>query len=131
MAPLWGGIISKGGSMGFEEPRARAASLAPRVPPGVGEGRARANAPRVDAEDATDAAQGLREACHDMRQPVAGVLALAGAALAEPGLPGAVRGDLEQIIQYAEWLADMIQDRLQSARSGEPGTRTGLAVDPR
>jgi K+-sensing histidine kinase KdpD len=62
-----------------------------------------------------------------MRQPVAGVLALAGAALTEPGLPGAARARLEQIIQQAEWLADMIQGWLEAARPDEPGVRADLA----
>ena len=31
----------------------------------------------------------LHETCHDMRQAIGGVFALAGAALAEPGLPEA------------------------------------------
>jgi hypothetical protein len=55
-----------------------------------------------------------------MRQPVAGVLALAGAALAEPGLPGVARLRLEQIIKQAERLADMIQDWLRTAQPGDP-----------
>jgi hypothetical protein len=53
-----------------------------------------------------------------MRQPTASVLALAGAALAEPGIPGTVRVSLEQIISEAEQLADMIQDWLR----GEAGS---------
>jgi signal transduction histidine kinase len=56
-----------------------------------------------------------------MRQPVAGVLAIAAAALADPDLPGTVRAHLEQIVQQAERLADMIQDSLHAAQSGEPG----------
>lgn len=73
----------------------------------------------ADAQAAADSAQGLREACHDMRQPVAGVLALAGAALGEPGLPRTVRVHLEQIVQQAEWLADMIQDWLHAVQLGD------------
>jgi hypothetical protein len=73
--------------------------------------------------DAADAAQRLREACHDMRQPVAGVFALAAAALADPDLPGTVRAQLEQIVRQAEGIADMIQDSLHAALPGEPGTR--------
>src|SRR5438046_152666 len=71
--------------------------------------------------DSADATQRLREACHDMRQPVAGVLAIAAAALADPDLPGIVRADLEQIVQQAERLADMIQDSLHAAQSSESG----------
>lgn len=82
---------------------------------------------RADAWDAADPAQGLRETCHDMRQPVAGVLTLAGAALTEPDLPRAARACLEQIVQQAEWLADMIQDRLHAGEPSEPGARTDLA----
>jgi len=79
-----------------------------------------------ESKSAADAAQGLLEACHDMRQPVAGVLALAGAALTEPGLPGTARVRLEQIVQQAEWLADMIHGWL-AAGPDEPGVRADLA----
>jgi signal transduction histidine kinase len=63
--------------------------------------------------------QQLRETCHDMRQPVAGVFALAAAALTESGLPAAARGRLEQIVGQAEWLADMIQSFLHDAEQEE------------
>jgi C4-dicarboxylate-specific signal transduction histidine kinase len=62
-----------------------------------------------------------------MRQPIAGVLALAGATLTEPGLPTAARARLEQIIQQAEWLAGMLQSRLQAAQPGEPVAGADLA----
>lgn len=51
-----------------------------------------------------------------MRQPVAGVLALAAAALAEPSLPAGAGDRLKQIIEQAEWLADMIRHYL----TGDP-----------
>jgi K+-sensing histidine kinase KdpD len=54
----------------------------------------------------------LHETCHDMRQAIGGVFALAGAALAEPGLPESTRGRLEQIVGQAQWLADMVRDYL-------------------
>lgn len=47
-----------------------------------------------------------------MRQALGGVFALAGAALVEPGLPENVRGRLEQIVDQAQWLADMVRDCL-------------------
>lgn len=47
-----------------------------------------------------------------MRQALGGVFALAGAALVEPGLPESVRGRLEQIVDQAQWLADMVRDCL-------------------
>jgi hypothetical protein len=55
-----------------------------------------------------------------MRQPIAGVLALAEAALTEPGLPRGVRVCLEQIVQQAEWLAEAIQNWLQAGQPGDP-----------
>jgi C4-dicarboxylate-specific signal transduction histidine kinase len=61
-----------------------------------------------------------------MRQPVAGVLALAGAALAEPGLPQPARARLEQIVEQAERMADMIQDWLYAALPSEPGDGADL-----
>lgn len=64
--------------------------------------------------------QNMQETCHDMRQPVASVFALAAVALAEPGLPEAARARLEQIVQQAEWLADLIQHSLRSDGSYAP-----------
>jgi signal transduction histidine kinase len=73
----------------------------------------------IEAPEAPDVVQQLRETCHDMRQPVASVLALAGAALTEPELPAAARGWLEQIVGQAEWLADMIHACLHDGEQGE------------
>jgi K+-sensing histidine kinase KdpD len=64
---------------------------------------------------------GLREIWHDMRQPVASMCTLAAAALAEPGLPPPARVRLEQIVEQAAWLADLIQDSLHNGEAGAPG----------
>ena len=77
----------------------------------------------LDVEATPGNLQGLRETCHDMRQPVASVFALAAAALAEPGLPQAARVRLEQIVDQAEWLADLIQHSLQTAELSLPDAR--------
>jgi len=53
--------------------------------------------------------EGLRQACHDIRQPIAGVLALAGAALSEADLPETARDCLNQIVGLAEWQSDVIE----------------------
>lgn len=82
---------------------------------------------RVDTRGAADASRLLLEACHDMRQPIAGVLALAGATLTEPDLPQAARARLEQIVQQAEWLADMVQSWLQADQPDESAAGTDLA----
>lgn len=66
-------------------------------------------------------AQQLREICHDMRQPVAGVLFLAAAALTVPELPGAARDRLEQIVAEAQTLTELIE---QSLHHGDPAART-------
>jgi K+-sensing histidine kinase KdpD len=58
-----------------------------------------------------------------MRQPVASTLALAAAALTEPDLPAAARNRLEQIVEQAEWLADMIHGCLVVHQQEEPGER--------
>jgi signal transduction histidine kinase len=79
-----------------------------------------------EVEQAPDLVRRLRETCHDMRQPVATVLALAGAALTEPDLPAAARGRLEQIIVQAEWLADMIRDGLAVHVQEEPDEVEGF-----
>ena len=62
----------------------------------------------INLENNANMARQLRETFHDMRQPVASTLALAAAALTEPDLPAAARNRLEQIVEQAEWLADMI-----------------------
>jgi signal transduction histidine kinase len=62
----------------------------------------------------------LRETCHDMRQPLASMFALAAAALAEPGLPEAAGARLEQMVEQAEWLAELIQHSLQLAAPDAP-----------
>jgi signal transduction histidine kinase len=82
----------------------------------------------VETKGAADAPRLLLEACHDMRQPIAGVLALAGATLTEPGLPTAARARLEQIVQQAEWLADMVQSWLQADQPDESGVGADLAT---
>lgn len=51
----------------------------------------------------------LRQACHDIRQPIAGVLALAEAALSEADLPEDTREFLGKIIGLAEWQSDVIE----------------------
>jgi K+-sensing histidine kinase KdpD len=58
---------------------------------------------------------GWREVCHDIRQPIAGVLALAGAALAGPDLPEDARGRLEQIVELAEWQSELVDNWLETA----------------
>jgi signal transduction histidine kinase len=72
--------------------------------------------------DAHGLMHGLREVCHDLRQPIAGVLALAGAALAEADLPEHTQSRLEQIIELAEWQSDVLDNWLKIPEgSGSPG----------
>lgn len=66
------------------------------------------------------AADDFRGACHDMRQPIAGVCALAGAALAEAGTPEGVRSRLSQIISLAEWQSDMMEYWIEASGPGRP-----------
>ena len=70
--------------------------------------------------------QHLREICHDMRQPVAGVLSLAAAALTVPELPSAARSWLEQIVTEAESLAELIEQPLAHDHAGDGAPRTDL-----
>jgi two-component system, OmpR family, sensor histidine kinase QseC len=70
--------------------------------------------------DSYGSVQGLRQACHDIRQPIAGVLALAGAALAEAGLPEKTRIRLNQIVGLAEWQSDVIGHWLQASEASQP-----------
>lgn len=69
-------------------------------------------------------ADGLREVCHDIRQPIAGLLALAGAALVEAGLPEGARSRLEQIVELAEWQSELVENWLETA-AGEAASTAG------
>lgn len=70
--------------------------------------------------------QEFREICHDMRQPVAGVLSLAAAALTVPELPSAARCWLEQIVTEAESLAELIEQSLACDHPEGGAARTDL-----
>lgn len=70
----------------------------------------------------------LREICHDMRQPVAGVLALAAAALDEPQVPPAALARLRLIVEQAEWLAQIISHGLEAS---DPPADSGHRTDAR
>jgi signal transduction histidine kinase len=71
--------------------------------------------------DACACAHDLRQVCHDIRQPIAAVLALAGAALAEANLPTHTRSRLEQLIRLAEWQSDVVDNWLRPCEGGRPG----------
>jgi signal transduction histidine kinase len=69
----------------------------------------------------------IRETCHDIRQPIAAVLALADAALTEPRLPDATRAQLEQISTLAQSLADVVSQGLRGGEhAGEEARPTDL-----
>ena len=76
--------------------------------------------------DAYSRVEGLRQACHDIRQPVAGVLALAGAALAQTELPESVRTYLDEIVRLAEWQSDVIEHWLQVPAGGSDNPATDV-----
>jgi K+-sensing histidine kinase KdpD len=82
--------------------------------------------PDVQAPAAPELLHGWRETCHDMRQPIASVLALAAATLAQPGLPPAARGRLELITEQAEWLAALVRHSLTAGGEAAHGSRTDL-----
>jgi signal transduction histidine kinase len=77
----------------------------------------------VHAEERLDqpVSRRAREAFHDMQQPVAAVLALSSAALAVPSLSVVARSYLEQIVEQAEWLAEIIDDGLRPRMATEKG----------
>ena len=54
----------------------------------------------------------LHAVCHDLRQPIATILALSAAALAAPDLPASTRHRLQQIVAQGEWLADIVRNGL-------------------
>jgi signal transduction histidine kinase len=65
----------------------------------------------------------LRETCHDMRQPIAAMLAIADAALTESCLSDATRSHLEQISTLAQSLADLVNQWLRSDEHADDGVR--------
>ena len=65
----------------------------------------------------------IRETCHDMRQPIAAVLALADAALTEPCLPDVTRSQLEQISTLAQSLADVVNQWLRADEQADEAVR--------
>ena len=67
-----------------------------------------------------------RDAFHDIRQPLAAVLILAEAALAEPALPPIAGLRLHQIVEQAEWLRDMIDQWLRLGQPVGGGALTDL-----
>lgn len=64
----------------------------------------------------------MRGARHDMWQPVTRMAALALSALAEPGVPQLARARLEQILEQANWLADLILHSPHGAGFDDPGS---------
>lgn len=85
--------------------------------------RPAASAGPPPAEGVDETFQRLREICHDIRQPVAAVQALAAAALGDPGLPGVTHSYLEQIVTQAQTLADVIRQRLHTDGPAEARAR--------
>jgi signal transduction histidine kinase len=65
----------------------------------------------------------IREICHDMRQPIAAVLALADAALTGPRLPDVTRSQLEQISTLAQSLADVVNHWLRADEQVDEAVR--------
>jgi len=74
----------------------------------------------IEVENRADTVQQLRETFHDMRQPVAIVMALAAAALTVEDLPATAQHRLKQIIEQAEWQSDMIHNCLTTQQQEEP-----------
>lgn len=87
----------------------------------------------VDPASNTPNVDQLHEICHDMRQPVASILMLADAALADDSIPPVVRVSLGQVREEAEWLGDLLQHLLQPYRTetanGQAHDLTRVAAD--
>jgi K+-sensing histidine kinase KdpD len=75
----------------------------------------RAGAAPADPEGAHPAPVLVRQAAHDLRQPVAAILALAAAAATETHTPVRVQRRLEQIADEARWISKLIHDMLAEA----------------
>jgi signal transduction histidine kinase len=69
-----------------------------------------------DVHEATNIGHRPSVPCHELQEAIAGILTQAAAALEEPGLALTSRRYLEQIVQQAHWLQDMIEDFLRSAQ---------------
>ena len=69
-------------------------------------------APRQVLAEAPAAPDLIRQAAHDLRQPVAAILALVSAAAAHSQEPDQVRRRLGQIAEQATWMSKIIRDLL-------------------
>ena len=89
--------------------------------------------PKVDRSPATLTGPGdtqqmpeaVQQAAHDLRQPVATVLILASAALADTQVPEGARRCLEQIVTEANWVSMIINDMV----TGPVAADNAKAVD--
>jgi signal transduction histidine kinase len=63
----------------------------------------------------------VRGLAHDLRQPVAAIVALASAAAAEPRVSKRVRERMDQIAAEARWIGQLIEEALAD-RDSQPGT---------
>lgn len=65
--------------------------------------------PRVNSqpEGSPEAEQLIREICHDLRQPLATIKALAEAAATIPGVPGEVRSFIDQVIAETRRMSEL------------------------
>lgn len=109
------------GFSGMPSALARDYGISSRIEAGVLD---RANALQAGHRYTCTGRQELWEACHDMRQTVAALQALADAALADCDLQGTTRAHVERIASQAEILADTI--RLQLHPAGDDQRRPRL-----
>jgi signal transduction histidine kinase len=82
----------------------------------------------TDNSDSSEEPGPLQQVAHDLRQPVAAILALASAAESEADVPAPVLRRLEQISEEASWIFKVIGDLLAEA-SGEHGSEP-VAIAP-
>jgi signal transduction histidine kinase len=73
--------------------------------------------------------QRVREACHDLRQPIATINALASAALGESRLSPEIAGWLELIIAEARYLDSIVLDALGRSGIGVPFDVAALVAE--
>lgn len=85
-----------------------------------------------DQDQASAAAEIIRQFAHDLRQPVSAILALAAAGTAEPQVAEAVQRRLSKIADEAGWLCDIVDDLLNgtgTAHGAEPVEISSLVRD--
>jgi signal transduction histidine kinase len=86
-------------------------------------------APLPALDDLSATADLVRQAAHDLRQPVAAILALVSAAGTPDQTPDQIRQRLGQIAEQASWMSKIIRDLLQAGDGADAVDLPALVRD--